>query len=370
MTIADFLESLKSLLAKFTQDEPETAELSTGETTIKLSAGVEAEVEVARSGRFVDMNKNAVEITPDLMKGLATSLDLSKHEPKLKLGHEPIKTDTPDFGSVVGLAYDEAKDRLMAKIRPTLALVRRIREGAFNERSMEFTNPADPSKARFVHLGFLGARKPAISGLAPVALADGAIADGVVVLATDAEVAEEKPGEGIDKAGKDGAEEKQMAEPAEKIERLRNQVIDGARDRAKAFLAANVKRIPNSLIKAKVEDGLVALMTQEADADSPATFNLAGPDGKDKATTASAFVFALLAALPEQITAAEAAEEATNGAEPEAVNMAEFPDADEESVRFHLSIEKERAEAKEKGAVLSYLEGAQRVEQKRRNVKK
>jgi len=149
--------------------------------TYHLAADVETEVEVARSGRFTDMSGTVVEVTPALMKKLVDGFDLETHEPKLKLGHEPIKTDTPDLGSVIGLRYDEAKDRLMAKIKPTISLVRKIREGAYNARSMEFSNGPTP---RFLHLGFLGARRPAIGGLAPVAFAG---PEGIHVLATDAE---------------------------------------------------------------------------------------------------------------------------------------------------------------------------------------
>jgi len=446
MKPTEFFENLKALLAGVDPDE-DTASVELDGATINFAAGLEAEVEVARSGKFIDMNKNTVEVTPELMKGLASSLDLTKHEPKLKLGHEPIKTDTPDFGSVVGLTYDEARDRLLAKIRPTQALVRRIREGAFNQRSMEFSIGQDGP--RFLHLGFLGARKPAISGLAPVALAEDSVnqaVDGVIVLGypedetfllgisaaeRDSIAAEDFAGpgrsfpidsqahldaaahligkaadpgavkakaiaiakrkgftlpeswkekdpnesaEGIDKPGRKESEEKSMAETAtaEKLDRLKKQVIEGARDRVKAFLATNVKRIPNALIRAQVEDGLVSLMAQEAEAETEMVIAFAGPDGAEKKFAPSAFVMALLAALPEQVTAVETKETATEAKAKETeteVNFAEFPGATPESVHLHLSIEKERAEAKEKGQVIDYMTAAQRIEERRRNTK-
>jgi len=185
--LEEIFSAIKQLVAG-----PETAEVSFGDQVVSFAEGVEAEVEVARSGKFVDMNRNTVEVTPDLMKALASSFDPATHEPKLKLGHEPIKTDTPDFGSVTGLSYDETRDRLLAKIRPTMALVRRVREGAFNQRSMEFAL-SPKGDAKFLHLGFLGARKPAISGLAPVALSE-PVEPGVIVLSTDPD---EEPEAGV-----------------------------------------------------------------------------------------------------------------------------------------------------------------------------
>ena len=159
-----------------------------------------------------------------------------------------------------------------------------------------------------------------------------------------------------------------MAETAtaeKTIERLKKQVVDGARDRVQAFLASNVKRVPNALIKAQVEDGLVALMAYEAEAETVIAF--AGPDGAEKKFSPSAFIMALLAALPEQVTSTETKEVAKEGAEStEEVNLAAYPGATEESVLLHLSIEKERAESKEKGQVIDYMTAAQRVEERRR----
>jgi hypothetical protein len=439
-----FKEFVTKLEASAEGVEPqavETAELKLEDAqVIALAAGVEADVEIARSGKFVDMNKNVVEVTPDLMKALAASVDLEAHEPKLKLGHEPIKTDTPDFGSVLGLRYDDTIDRLMAKIRPTQALIKRVREGAFNSRSMEFSRD-EKGGVKFLHLGFLGARRPAISGLTPVALSEPVAGEptvlctepedaaeffafGLTAAQRDAVAAEDFAGPNrtfpinsqahveaaasllhhaadpsavkakiiaiakrkgfslpatwstskpIDKAASSKGEQKVAASTPDEetqnmaqeatIERLRAQIKDGARDRVKAFLAANVKRIPLGVVKAGVEDGLVALMTAETDSDATFSFKLS--EGAERATTASEFVFAILAAFPEQITAAETTETAKAGAE-EAVLPAEFADADPASVDVHFAAEREMAEAKAAGSEISYLEGVLRVERKAR----
>ena len=476
--LQEFFESVKGLPAKLA--EPEGADVDLEGQVIRFSEGVEAEVEVARSGAFRDMNGNEVKVTPDLMKGLASSLDLEKHEPKLKLGHEPIKTDTPDFGSVVGLSYDEAKDRLKAKIRPTLALVKRIRDGSFNRRSMEFSVGKDGASPRFLHLSFLGARKPAISGLAPVALAAEPLEEGAIAVAysepeedaalagpvdeardkdgkwtsggggetvadrdkkqqasgktahlpigsrvrfidktspedygqegtvidqgegrdivkwDDGQIAsiyitdpksrakikalagpadEAEPPAAVDPLDKSSrnenrsgteAEEKNAMEATAQIERMKARLAASAKDRVDAFVTKNQKRIPNSAIKAGFEAGLVALMASEDAADEVQEVKFAAADGSEKSLSPSAFVMAMFAALPEQITPAEATETATSGVEEPTVDMAQFEGADEASVKYHLAVEAEIATAKEKGETLSYLEGVQRVERKNR----
>lgn len=96
------------------------------------------------------MNGNGIDLKPESLRGIADSFDPAAHVP-LKLGHEPIKTGTPNLGSVIGLAYDAAKDRLVAKIRPTAALVRKNREGAFSGARAE-------AKRRPVRLRFSSVR--------------------------------------------------------------------------------------------------------------------------------------------------------------------------------------------------------------------
>ena len=390
MTIKDFVEAVKSLVLKMEEPEQDFVDVSNGgDGVIRFSAGVEAEVEVARSGSFVDMSGTKVDVTPDLMKTLAGSLDLEKHEPKLKLGHEPIKTDTPDYGSVVGLRYDEAKDRLMARIKPTLSLVRKIREGAFNQRSMEFSNPK-AGAARFLHLGFLGARRPAISGLAPVALAGAAEAAEVTVLFEEPEPeapvveavpdpAKEIAAAALDSTGKNenGTVEADKTAPKEKtnmadtakLERIQTRLAAAAKEQVSAFFAANVKRIPNTIIKAGFEAGIVALMAAEDGAEGePQSVKFAGADGAEKTMTPSAFVLALLAALPEQVTAAETTETPAGADKP----VAELPERlagleiEPESEKRYLAAQAEIIEEKAKtGKVLDFVEALRRVEAKK-----
>ena len=63
MKLAEFFENLKALLAGVDPDD-DTASVELDGATINFAAGLEAEVEVARSGKFVDMNRNVVEVTP------------------------------------------------------------------------------------------------------------------------------------------------------------------------------------------------------------------------------------------------------------------------------------------------------------------
>jgi hypothetical protein len=145
---------------------------------IELSEGQEAEVECARSGSFVDMGGTTVTFTPENLEQLAGTLP---DESLLKLGHGEIQTDTPHYGNVTGLRYDADRDRLLAKIVPTPVMVRKNREEGFRRVSMELGGRAE-GPWRFRDLAFLGARKPAVSHLAPVALAATA-GEGVFVFA-------------------------------------------------------------------------------------------------------------------------------------------------------------------------------------------
>jgi hypothetical protein len=378
MKLQKIIEDLKALLSAADVEE---AELKTPDGVILLAAGEPTAVEIARSGKFKDMHGVEVDVTPALMKALAASVDLSKHEPKLKLGHKPIESDTPDYGSVQKLAYDETKDRLMATIEPTGALVKQVRSGAFNRRSMEFAYDAATGVARFLHLGFLGARNPAIKGLAPIALASGAAAEAEpTILCTEAEEPEESeaPKKAVDKGGKSGAVAQVAAAAAtpegdEETKKMSNERIAKMAEKtaiaqAKAFLDANVKRIPLKLLKAGLEAKLVSLLTAEGASDEPGIVKFADAEGKEKTETVGEFVLGVLAAFPELVTADEKAEVAKGGKDDEAI-PAEFADADRGSVEIHLAVESEIAEAKAKGETINYLQGVQRVERKRRGAK-
>lgn len=156
----DILKSLKDIIDR--AERP----------TFQLEEGKDASVEIARSGTFHAHVGGEVKLTPEDLKQIAGSFaDPDEH--LLKIGHGPIVTDTPHYGNVTSLAYDEAADRLRATIKPTPALIRRNREEGFRRVSMEVAKPAATAPWQFMNLSFLGAKRPAIRGLAPVELAAG-----------------------------------------------------------------------------------------------------------------------------------------------------------------------------------------------------
>ena len=385
------------------------------ETLVELAEGKETEVECARSGKFTDMGGNTVTFDAPTLSALAETLD--PEDALCKIGHVEIETTTPDYGSVTGLRYDAAADRLLAKIAPTPALVKKNREEGFRRVSMELAGKSLEGPFRFQHLAFLAARKPAVRGLAPVALAaaegeqtfvfaegeqageidfyfrsfdakarkaaaktGAAMPDGsfpienegdlknaiqAIGRASDPAAAKAhiktrakalgltnllptdwKGAEGLDTAPNLGiandetekgneettqmneqeikAKELELAtakEAADKskaeADRLRRQLAEGAAPRVKAFLAANTKRIPMTVLKAGLEEALTAMLADEAvRADvTILKFSIPGAAANAAATvieeTPSAVVMRMLAALPELVTGAETTETAT-----------------------------------------------------------
>lgn len=141
---------------------------------LQFSAGEAADVECGRPCTTRDMHGRTVTFTDESLAAIATTLD--PEESQVRIGHVEVATDTPFYGSVTALRYDSARARLVATFVPTPALVRRNREEKFGKASMELAGTPPRGPFRFLHLALLAARKPAISGLAPVMLAapDGA----------------------------------------------------------------------------------------------------------------------------------------------------------------------------------------------------
>jgi len=142
--------------------------LDESEGKVSFAAGRVTKVECARSGEFTAMGGKRVKFTPESLKGIAENFADAK---KLKIGHGPILTDTPNAGEVTGLSYDGKRDRLIASVKPTEHLAAQNRSGAFERVSMELV-PKGEGYALDA-LSFLGAHDPAITDLEPVALAAG-----------------------------------------------------------------------------------------------------------------------------------------------------------------------------------------------------
>jgi hypothetical protein len=141
------------------------------EAVIALEAGKECRIECGRSGTFTDMHGKSLTLDGATMSGIAERFDQDGYH-KLKLGHVEIKSDSPDYGDVTRLEFDAARDRLVAFAVPTEITVEKNRKEGFKRASMELTGETVEGPWHFKHLSLLGARRPAIPGLAPIALAE------------------------------------------------------------------------------------------------------------------------------------------------------------------------------------------------------
>lgn len=382
-------------------------------TTFDLAAGEEKKIQVARSGTFVGVGGHRVTLTPAILENLATEFDGGGYH-KLKIGHGPIKTDTPDYGDVKALAYDPAADRLLATIDPSEAMIEKNRKERFRRVSMELALKPDGGY-RFLHNSFLGAHDPAISGLDPVHLAASDSADEVsaFVFSEDASpepdsvfelaIASEEPtgqkpleaeGEpeeketpagGLDKSSthsvssesenKSGGiemDEKQIA----RLARLEKNAKDSVEARVDALLAANVKKIPLQMRNAGLRSGLVAMLAAEATNDEIGTIKFAAADGKPVEETPGEFVLRMLAALPEQVTAKETEETAdpndADGSEDgaESDKLPKFASAvgavDPEGDKEYLAAQRVIDEESKHGRTIDFMTAARRVASNRK----
>ena len=154
-----------------------------------------------------------------------------------------------------------------------------------------------------------------------------------------------------------------LAETQSKLERLQKQVKDAASERAKAFMAANVKKIPLLLVKAGLESKLAALFASDADEERIVKF--AGADGKETSQSVSALVIEILSGLPEQVTLAETRESTAHGADADE-SAAGLPERlagnwDKEGDEYFLAATAEMEAEKAKGNTINFAEAAKRV---------
>lgn len=371
------LTELKRLILSHESESP----------ALEFAAGVEKEIQVARSGTFrAKTGKHT--LTKEFLSGLATRFD-HQDEHKIKIGHAPIREDTPDYGDVVGLSYDSEADRLKARIVPTQLLVEKNQKEGFRRVSMELGGADDYESLKFGHLAVLAAHPVAITGLDPVELSG--TAPGMVLAFSEGEdetevafsVTPKAPeptprGGGLTSSVLSASKKETADMSAEltaeletakaRLARFEKQAKDGAADRVKAFRAANIKRIPMLMWSAGLEGFLTELLASEASLTAP-TICFAAPDRTEKKVSPAEGFLLMLAAMPEQVTEEDKTEIVKKGEEEDPEKKAaaaDFAGADEESVTLHLAAEREIAEAKSKGEEIVYLEGVRRAEKSRR----
>jgi hypothetical protein len=126
--------------------------------------------EICRPGIFVDANGRQVELSEAALREMATSYNPKLRRAPLVIGHP--KMDDPAFGWVKELDYrDGALVALTEKVDEDFAVA--VQAGRYANRSASFYVPDssnNPTPGRFYlkHVGFLGARQPAVDGLKPL----------------------------------------------------------------------------------------------------------------------------------------------------------------------------------------------------------
>jgi hypothetical protein len=303
----------------------------------EFAAGEAKEIEIARPGTFNAKRGGRVTFTPTQLAAIATSFDPAS-EHKIKLGHKDIDTDTPDYGDVVGLKYDEAKGRLFAAIKPTESLVEKNRKGEFHRVSMELDQIGD-GKFAFDTVSFLGAHGAAIPDLARVALASG---KKVVICAADdverPDAVEDEPETTTSK--KKQADPDAAAEEERKMDEATKAALDAEKkqlaeerkgfaiERVKTFMAGTeaTKRFPMEALKPGSDLERLAIQLA-ADDLAPGAGKIklaAGADGAESELGRWATLQRVLLAFPEKLTKAETTESGKEGAEDE-VGKKELP---------------------------------------------
>jgi len=356
----------------------------------ELAEGQVSKIEVGRPGKFRAKVGGTVELTPEKLSRIASGFDPDGYH-KLKLGHKEIDTDTPDMGDVVGLEWDATKERLFAAVRPTESLVEKNRKGEFRRISMELGGGDDlPLR----HISFLGAHRPAISGLAPVHLA--ADAPGEIFLAADGdevliladgeeekpappaptEVLKDEPLASTQENEVDRSKETKMAEEAvalaeekDRNARLSARIKRAAEERVDAFLERHKDKIPMQLHKKGVKEVLTHFASKEGDDGDSIKLALPG-DTTPQERSEYALVTTLLAELPPLVATVEKTELTLKGAEivsetstlpPVLASMNPDPEGD----AYLLAAIEEQKAARAAGETIDFAEAARRIYAKR-----
>ena len=124
-------------------------------------------IHILRPGTFQDANGVEVRITEADIEQIAR--DYRPHSAPLIVGHSPATAD-PAHGWAASLSAD-ARGLHAAVPRVTPEMERANREGRYRRCSSRLVRDGDGW--RLDHIGMLGARTPAVSGLDPVELAAG-----------------------------------------------------------------------------------------------------------------------------------------------------------------------------------------------------
>lgn len=129
---------------------------------------------ILRPGTFSDESGKQVTLTGDDITAIASTYNPSLHEAPLVIGHP--KSDSPAYGWVRGLRADDSG--LHAEPNQVdSAFAEQVKDGKFKKVSVSLYGPGHPNNPtpdnwHLRHVGFLGAKPPAVKGLRQIAFAD------------------------------------------------------------------------------------------------------------------------------------------------------------------------------------------------------
>ncbi len=120
--------------------------------------------EICRVGTFTAMDGRKVDFTEAKLDFMAASYRPEEHEAPLVVGHP--KDNAPAYGWVAGLK--RVGDRLLAKPKQVVQeFADAVKQGLYKKRSISIY-----PDGTLRHVGFLGAKPPAIKGLADIDFAE------------------------------------------------------------------------------------------------------------------------------------------------------------------------------------------------------
>ncbi len=133
---------------------------------------IERRFPVFKAGTHTDSGGQQRTWTPADLDHMASAYDPAHHEAPVVIGHP--KDNSPAFGWVKGLSHEDGMIYARAELVPEFDEM--VRKGLFKKRSISLYEDGS-----LRHIGFLGARPPAVKGLPDIRFNDGKEAAVVIV---------------------------------------------------------------------------------------------------------------------------------------------------------------------------------------------
>jgi len=131
-------------------------------------------IQIFKSGTHISSDGSKIKFTEDQLKSTVESYNKASHEAPIVIGHP--KTNAPAFGWVDSLEYSDGS--IWANLdQVNNDFEEMVKAGSFKKRSASFYHPdckTNPKPGVFYlkHVGFLGAKPPAIKGLKDIAFSE------------------------------------------------------------------------------------------------------------------------------------------------------------------------------------------------------